>query len=1247
MMSQDTALSLTPPVSPTFAGHRRPEGSFDFPWVPWFTCPPGQTGISVDSYLASDALKRLFLRLDPAPTAFEVDVSTLFGFAFVTETALEEKSSLLFGLLRQAIMKLQNMSHNNILDFGQLKGIHCEAEGIRKECVKFMLYVRISIYRWLDECTTPHTVSPLQDSLPARVLAELSSLLQHLGSLGDFPAHQPSAKVYPPSWHLFHLNLDMRWACLDILYRLQEKTTGFQPYRFDRETPSSFIDDLVRSLMTDLVQVAVNKHNKLTPFEEVTQDPFPCGCVREMWTMVLMFLDHRHKTFLTQPFWAEFSLALGHATQGGGGGGDGGGGRGGVVQGLRGARDPLAVGVWLLANVASLGVAKTTRGGEEETFQSNWPLMEEFLRKCFDSQHCQREERLRATLIHTLSLCDLWEPSVAAVAFLWEFYSKRLNDLFNVPRLGLQGLVNAATSPALLLADVRACCPLSPAHRANSIQSRTSFQLFVAILSGYLIGRCGRPGVRSWAQIKGRIYSKFHKRRMQDLCEAGIHNFVRLFLSVAVAVAERRETSQVAEEGAAESDLQEVTSRMLELLDLVNADSMAVRLAVWRGLFSLCHLRCDSAAVAPALLSVPSRLCSELGSLVAAPPPVPRGGGGGGGGGPWWPLVASYLEWTRDALDSDPGWRPWLAGLLAAGLADALRAASSSSSSRANWNEGLKFLCDVVATMRDGAAVRHGDTGAREEALRAVAGAVWRWCLPVVSQTRRSDSASELTADVAAGLTLFAVESGDLVPDCNPRAAASLLRDFAWDEALPPPLACRFLTHVIPNGSLRGVEAAEDGAPGFDSLCVRVWIRCVLYAPTADADVEQLQELTRQVLRLPEVVSLVVGAGRGAQPPPLPSYGAPDPQLKLSQLFQAVGRAFSESASLSERSALASLLLAWLPDLARRVRPAAGPRAEPAKSLAAYRLCGSLVSHCSPLLAIGRLQPMLFQLLDTLLQPGLLMQPGREAPAGIVAALTGTMALFLQGMSRIFPQLPFLPKILSTVVRLWFHRLSPPSLCPPPPGPPGLQPNPPSSPFLAALTHSFRSPVETQVAAFRKHLVVSVRDHHLQFRAGSPPPPRLAHTLCFLRDVFQRSRDVSCSAADVPSLLPSALRVLAHVQDPAVRSLASELLSAMMEMVQSHPDTVPVSSLLPPLSEFLREGMSVQPVASLGALHALSPALLKEALPTVAEILSESERKSGLGRELSVRQAYSTLLSSLGEVEPGDITSLDSQDLTN
>ena len=74
-------------------------------------------------------------------------------------------------------------------------------------------------------------------------------------------------------------------------------------------------------------------------------------------------------------------------------------------------------------------------------------------------------------------------------------------------------------------------------------------------------------GPHPWKQVKGRIYSKFHQKRMEELTEVGLQNFFSLFLLLA-AVAE----------------IEDVASHVLDLLRFLRPASMSSHGAlVWKG----------------------------------------------------------------------------------------------------------------------------------------------------------------------------------------------------------------------------------------------------------------------------------------------------------------------------------------------------------------------------------------------------------------------------------------------------------------------------------------------------------------------------------------------------------------------------------------------------------------------------------------------------------------------------------------
>uniref|UniRef100_A0A4W6E201 MMS22-like, DNA repair protein n=1 Tax=Lates calcarifer TaxID=8187 RepID=A0A4W6E201_LATCA len=564
-MADDFSQSLTPPVSP-FAADSLCELSPAQP--PCFCCSETKddpTGaLSAEGYTTRGSLKRLLLHLDPAPTEYETDTVEIFGFPWVTETALVESTKLLFGLFRQKIYRLETLAQSSSHDFGQAGNLHYEAEDLRQQCVSFLQFVRVFLHRYLepssslDACPS-HPYEDLEAQLPSALLEELFGITLLIGRLKDLPANVQSAftiqnqgKIFPPSWHLLHLHLDIHWSVLEILHLLSHKMQGQVVYAHqfvnltgENLTDASLFEEHLCSLLCDLTGLAIGKYSKVRPTEALSSHHYLCSCTKELWVLLMHLLEYRNKVLHTQSFWSYMNLLLRPLVSGKP-----------AAEQFSGlpthCKDPLGFTWWLVTHLAMLG--QYSRNG---TVQSEGGLAEEQVRM---HVHC------------CLSLCLLWEPSTSAVSTLWDYYSKNLNVTFTVPWLGMSGLGTLCKTPLALVEQARSCCSPSPLHSPGHTQlyrSANSFHIFLRVLA-LCLAQDTTGGVPQ-RQIKGRIYSKFSSKKMQELSEAGLMNFLLLFLVVARQV-----------------ELEDVASRACELLGFLPSNCPpGHRTIVWRGQLSL------------------------------------------------------------------------------------------------------------------------------------------------------------------------------------------------------------------------------------------------------------------------------------------------------------------------------------------------------------------------------------------------------------------------------------------------------------------------------------------------------------------------------------------------------------------------------------------------------------------------------------------------------------------------------------
>uniref|UniRef100_A0AAV2MB92 Protein MMS22-like N-terminal domain-containing protein n=1 Tax=Knipowitschia caucasica TaxID=637954 RepID=A0AAV2MB92_KNICA len=583
-MADNFSQSLTPPVSP-FAADSLCELPPSQP--PCFCCAeskeePAGT-LPADGYIARGALKRLLLRLDPAPSEYETDIVEIFGFPWVTEMALVESTKLLFGLFRQKIYKLETLVQSSSRDFGQVGSLHYEAEDIKLQCVTFLQYIKVYLHRYLIPSSvldggSSHPFEELEVQFPSVLLEELLGVTLLIGRLKDLPANIQSAftiqnhgKINPPSWHLLHLHLDIHWSILEILHMLGLKMQGQVVYAHqfvnltgENLTDASLFEEHLCSLLCDLTGLAMGKYSKVRPTEALTIQHYPCSCIKELWILIIHLLENRSKVLHTQSFWSYMNSLLRPLVCGKP-----------APEQFSGmpthCKDPLGFTWWLVTHIAILGKYNRSGAIQAERIE-NWTLIEELLKITCNPKGNLAEEQVRMHVHFCLSVCMLWDPSTVAVSTLWDYYSKNLNGSFTVPWLGVAGLGTLCKSPLALLDQARSCSSPSPLHSPGHTQlyrTANSFHIFLRILA--LCLSQDRAGGVPQRQIKGRIYSKFSSKKMQEMSEAGLMNFLLLFIVVARQV-----------------ELEDVAGRACELLGFLPSNCPpGHRTLIWRGQLTL------------------------------------------------------------------------------------------------------------------------------------------------------------------------------------------------------------------------------------------------------------------------------------------------------------------------------------------------------------------------------------------------------------------------------------------------------------------------------------------------------------------------------------------------------------------------------------------------------------------------------------------------------------------------------------
>uniref|UniRef100_A0ABI7WYR0 Protein MMS22-like n=1 Tax=Felis catus TaxID=9685 RepID=A0ABI7WYR0_FELCA len=1172
---------------------------------PCFSCGfdnrGGGSHFSGESYLSSGALKRLILNLDPLPTNFEEDTVEIFGIQWVTETALVNSSRVLFHLFRQQLYNLETLLQASC-DFGKISILHSKADNIRQQCVTFLHYVKVFIFRYLKvqnaESHVPvHPYETLEAQFPSVLVDELHGLLLYVGHLSELPninlgafVNQNQIKLFPPSWHLLHLHLDIHWLVLEILHMLGEKLKQviyghqFMNLAGDNLTNVSLFEEHCENLLCDLISLSLNRYDKVRPSEALMSHHCPCPCIKELWVLLIHLLEHRSKWSLSESFWNWLNKLLKTFF-------DKSSDRRRPSVPIIQPRDPLGFSWWIITHVASF-YQFDRHGTQDEMRQmeSNWNFVEELLKKSIGVQ----------------------------------------NSSFSISWLPLKGLTHIIKSPLSMLEMVKTCC--CDKQDNGLYKSSSSYTIFLCILAKVVKKAMKNNGPHPWKQVKGRIYSKFHQKRMEELTEVGLQNFFILFLLLA-AVAE----------------VEDVAGHVLGLLNFLKPSFITSPL-IWKGqvAFLLMYIQknLDIGVLAEKFSGAFREKAKEF--LVSKNDEM-------GQRQTLWTLLSIYIDGVQEVFETSHCLHPSHEKLLNDGFSMLLRACQESE-----LRIVLSFLQAVLARIRsmhqqlrqelqkeNVDLTAQSSLSAKERHLAAVASALWRHFFSFLKSQRMSQIVplSEL-ADAAADFTLLALDMPSTAPsDLQPQPVISIIQLFGWDDIIWPQVVARYLSHCLQNSML--CEAlSHSGCVSFQALTVRSWIRCILqmyiknfYVPddlfidiNPGQAVEkeylgQLAELTRLLFKLSEVKNIFSKAQ-------VEYLSSPeDPTKALILFFEAIGITYGNLQTLSDKSAMVTKSLEYLGEILKYIKPYLGKKISSAGLQLTYRMMGILVKSWAQIFATSKAQKLLFRIIDCLLLPHTVLQQEKELPAPMLIAIQKSLPLYLQGMCIVCCQSQnpnaYLNQLLGNVIEQYIGRFLPAS-----PHVAGLG----QHPVLMALRNSTTL---APMSLLKKCIIQVIRKSYFECK-GSLLPPRLASILAFILQLF---KETNIDISEVELLLPGILKLLVLVSEPQVKRLATENLQYMVKACQVGSEGEPAAQLTSVFRHFIQDygtRYDNQIYSILEAVAALDQQVVIHLLSTLTQSLKDSERKWGLGRNIAQREAYSKLLSHLGQVGQDEMQRLES-----
>eukprot|EP00058_Branchiostoma_floridae_P005293 XP_002590781.1 hypothetical protein BRAFLDRAFT_78196 [Branchiostoma floridae] len=189
-------------------------------------------------------------------------------------------------------------------------------------------------------------------------------------------------------------------------------------------------------------------------------------------------------------------------------------------------------------------------------------------------------------------------------------------------------------------------------------------------------------------------------------------------------------------------------------------------------------------------------------------------------------------------------------------------------------------------------------------------------------------------------------------------------------------ICCRYLCHLIPNQSFMDQLSAE--CPAYQSGIVHAWFRCVMQTYGDD---DQMQELTRLVLRLPEMEIILHSQHVTIEP-------SDNPETVAVKFIKAIGRHFNSLQSLQEKTEFRDQVLLYYGNVLRYMGPYL-KNSGPAEALrVGYHMVGCMVKHCTKILYVqSNPRSLLPSLMDRLVLPRAIYNPEKTLHPAVMGVI--------------------------------------------------------------------------------------------------------------------------------------------------------------------------------------------------------------------------------------------------------------------
>lgn len=388
------------------------------------------------------------------------------------------------------------------------------------------------------------------------------------------------------NYHLLHGMLEWRWIYLTIIYKIDY---------FNGKIASDDCEVAceVKLLIYDLVTLSIAKFQKCNSANLIFTSPFICSCVKEMWQLIYSFTEKLQDDGVN--FWSIISAVINEISNGKS-----------LYEKfplkkvlLRSAnwmscRNFDQFTLWMISGILKLVDLESKDDSSSNNNSRSFGMYESLIKNFLKTE--QSEENMRVLLfLMSDILLNVWQPRSEILLLLWEHFQKKINSPFLIAGQSPNLMAVLGINAISYLEQIRA--------QQNTAVSKlnpnlTSYSMFIYIL-GKMVQRFTDDGQKTQVQrILGRIYTKFPPAKLKQLNEMGIHNILKLFVTLSIS-----------------TNLSDIAIKVTDTLLNIPLDKPNFQQIVMRGHISILNLYCENRLNISQYLT---KLLTQIGSLTTS-----------------------------------------------------------------------------------------------------------------------------------------------------------------------------------------------------------------------------------------------------------------------------------------------------------------------------------------------------------------------------------------------------------------------------------------------------------------------------------------------------------------------------------------------------------------------------------------------------------------------------------------------------